>query len=130
MTILEVVGIIFIVGLCLLLASIVNEVRWWIVYAPDIEAAIITTLSKVEKMKARSLRKSLETQRFRVGLSRFYVVMANLVDDGCVEMWDEPHEEYIDPKVYWYKLISGGRKKKVRSPLKLGLQSLLPHPVM
>lgn len=127
MTFMEITGIVVVVGLCLLLFSLVKEVHWWLVHAPDTETAIITTLSQVDKMKARSLRKSLEKQGYRVGLSRFYVVMSNLIDEGCVKMWHEPHQEYEDLKVYWYKLISGGRKK-VRSPLKLGFQSLLPHP--
>lgn len=130
MTFLEIFTAILVVGFCSLLLFYLMEIRWWIFRAPHVEAAIITTLGRVDWIQGRPLRLLLEEQGYRLGCSRFYTFMSYLVDAGCVEIRFEPNPDNEDLPVGWYKLIRGGRKQKTFNPFKLGIQSLLPHPVM
>jgi len=103
---------------------------WWIRYSTDAEAAVITILSGVDKMKAKRLRLALQDQGLHISRARFYALMAKLVDEGCVDMWHEPHKKFTEVRVYWYKLIQGGVRRRKQNLVKLSLGALLPQPTI
>lgn len=118
-----------VLGFCFLL-MVINVLYFATIY-PHLEFVILETLSSKDKMEARELRRILWTQhRYWLSLAQFYQLMARLENERLVLGWYEPHKEYPEIKVRWYKLLEKGcRKQEVSLATRLwfGIKGLIPN---